>query len=92
MCIWVGFQRCKIVLDYRGIYLNMEDENNFLNEYLTLDKLNLNFLMSSICMLVLLLMFIISLRIQLKIPTKFKMSWLAFLPTNSLPHCAFSLV
>ncbi len=41
MCIWVGFQRCKIVLDYREIYLNMEDENNNLNEYLTLNKLNL---------------------------------------------------
>ncbi len=41
MCIWVGFQRCKIVLDYREIYLNMEDENNYLDEYLTLKKLNL---------------------------------------------------
>ncbi len=41
MCIWVAFQRSKIVLDYREIYLNMEDENNFLDEYLTLNKLNL---------------------------------------------------
>jgi hypothetical protein len=36
MCIWAGFQRCKIVLDYRGMYLNMEDENNYFDEYLTL--------------------------------------------------------
>ena len=41
MCIWVGFQRCKIVLDYREIYLNMEDENNYLDEYLTSKLLNL---------------------------------------------------
>ena len=41
MCFWVGFQRCKIVLDYRGIYLNMEDDNNYLDEYLTFKKLNL---------------------------------------------------
>jgi hypothetical protein len=41
MCFWVGFQRCKIVLDYREIYLNMEDENNYFDEYLTLKKLNL---------------------------------------------------
>ena len=41
MCIWVGFQRCKIVLDYREIYSNMEDDNNYLDEYLTLKKLNL---------------------------------------------------
>ena len=41
MCIWVGFQRCKIVLDYREIYLNMEDEKSYLDEYLTLKNLNL---------------------------------------------------
>jgi hypothetical protein len=41
MCIWVGFQRCKIVLDYCGIYLNMEDEKKYFDEYLTLKKLNL---------------------------------------------------
>ena len=36
MYIWVGFHRCKIILDCREIYLNMEDENNYLDEYLTL--------------------------------------------------------
>jgi hypothetical protein len=41
MCIWVGFQRCKLVLDYHNLHLNMEDENNYLDEYLTLNKLNL---------------------------------------------------
>ena len=41
MCIWVGFQRCKIVLDCREIYLNMEDENNYFDEYLTLNQLYL---------------------------------------------------
>ena len=35
MCFCVGFQRCKIVLDYREIYLNMEDKNNYLDKYLT---------------------------------------------------------
>ncbi len=29
MCIWVFFQRCKIVLKMHQIYLNMEDENNY---------------------------------------------------------------
>ena len=41
MCIWITFQRCKIVLDKYEIYLNMDDENNFLDEYLTKNKLNL---------------------------------------------------
>ncbi len=41
MCIWIDFQRCKIVLNFHEIYLNMEDENNFLDEYLTETKLNL---------------------------------------------------
>ena len=41
MCFLVGFQRCKIVLDFREICLNMEDENNYFDEYLTLKKLNL---------------------------------------------------
>ncbi len=41
MCIWVIFQRCKVVLGRHELYLNMEDENNYLDEYLTLKKLNL---------------------------------------------------
>jgi hypothetical protein len=41
MCIWVFFQRCKIVPKMHQIYLNMEDENNSLDEYLTLKKSNL---------------------------------------------------
>ena len=42
LCIWVLFQRYKLILlnDYK-INLNMEDENNYLDEYLTLEKLNL---------------------------------------------------
>ena len=42
LCIWVLFQRYKLILlnDYK-INLNMEDENNYLDEYLTLNKLNL---------------------------------------------------
>ncbi len=35
-CIWVCFQRYKLILDDYKINLNMEDENNFLDEYLTL--------------------------------------------------------
>ena len=35
-CIWVCFQRYKLLLDDYKINLNMEDENNFLDEYLTL--------------------------------------------------------
>ena len=41
MCIWVCFQRCKLILDFYKINLNMEDENIYLDEYLTLKKLNL---------------------------------------------------
>ncbi len=41
MCIWVIFQRCKVVLEWCEIYLNMEDENNYFEEYLTKNKLNL---------------------------------------------------
>ncbi len=41
MCIWIGFQRCEIVLKFNEIYLNMEDEYNYLNEYLTFEKVNL---------------------------------------------------
>ncbi len=40
MCIWVFFQRLNLLLedDYD---LNMEDENDSLDEYFTLKKLNL---------------------------------------------------
>jgi hypothetical protein len=41
MCIWIGFQRCEIVLKFHEIYLNMEDEYNYLNEYSTFEKANL---------------------------------------------------
>ena len=41
MCIWVLFQRYKLILNDYKINLNMEDENNYLDEYLTLKKLNL---------------------------------------------------
>ena len=41
MCIWVLFQRCKIILEYYKLNLNMEDENNYLDEYFRLRKLNL---------------------------------------------------
>ncbi len=34
MCIWVCFQRCKLILDDYKLNLNMEDENNNLDEYL----------------------------------------------------------
>ena len=36
MCIWIGIQRCKIVLKFHDCDLNMEDENNYLDEYFTL--------------------------------------------------------
>ncbi len=40
MFFWAFFQRLKLLLedDYD---LNMEDENNYLDEYFTLEKLNL---------------------------------------------------
>jgi len=40
MCIWIGFkfQRCEIVLKFHEMYLNMEDENNYLKEYLTFEN------------------------------------------------------
>ena len=41
MCIWVLFQRCKIILDDCKLNLNMEDENNYLDEYFRPRKLNL---------------------------------------------------
>ena len=48
MCIWICFHRYFVILnnyfDIRNnnkIDLNIDDENNFLNEYLTIKKLNL---------------------------------------------------
>ena len=41
MCIWLCFHRYFVLLNNNKIDLNMEDENNYLNEYLTLKKLNL---------------------------------------------------
>ncbi len=38
MCTWILFQRLKHEDDYD---LNMEDENNYLDEYFTLKNLNL---------------------------------------------------
>ena len=40
MCIWIWFQRYKFILNDK-FNLNVEDENNYLDEYLTLKKLNL---------------------------------------------------
>ena len=41
MCIWVCFHRYFVILNDNKINLNIDDENFFLNEYLTLKKLNL---------------------------------------------------
>ena len=41
MCIWIGFQRCEIILKSHEIYLKMEDGYNYLNEYSTFEKVNL---------------------------------------------------
>ena len=41
MCIWVLFQQCKIILDDCKLNFNMEDENNYLDEFFRLRKLNL---------------------------------------------------
>ena len=42
MCIWIGFKfqtrRCEIVLKFHEMYLDMEDENNYLKEYLTFEN------------------------------------------------------
>ena len=40
MCIWIWFQRYKFILNDK-LNLNVEDENNYFDEYLTLKKLNL---------------------------------------------------
>ena len=41
MCVWIFFQRYKLILNDYKINLNMEDENKYLDEYLTVNKLNL---------------------------------------------------
>ena len=41
LCIWICLQRFKFILNDKKINLNIDDENNYLNEYLTLKKLNL---------------------------------------------------
>ena len=41
LCIWICLQRFKFILNDKNINLNIDDENNYLNEYLTLKKLNL---------------------------------------------------
>ena len=41
MCIWVCFKRCNFILDDYKIILDMDDEIDFFEEYLTLKKLNL---------------------------------------------------
>ncbi len=41
MCIWLCLRRFKFILNDKKINLNIDDENNYLNEYLTLNKLNL---------------------------------------------------
>jgi hypothetical protein len=41
MCIWVLFQRCKNIRNDCKLNLNLEDDNNYLDEYFRLRKLNL---------------------------------------------------
>jgi hypothetical protein len=41
MCAWVWFQRCKRILDYFKLTLDI-DEINYFDEYLILRNLNLN--------------------------------------------------
>ena len=41
ICIWIFFQRYKLILDDYKLNINMEDENNYLDEYFKLKKLNL---------------------------------------------------
>ncbi len=39
MCVWGCFERCKIILDNYKLYLNKDDEKNYLDEHLTKKKL-----------------------------------------------------
>ncbi len=41
MCVWRFFQRYKLILNDYKINLNMEDENDYLDEYFKLKELNL---------------------------------------------------
>ena len=41
MCVWVCFKHCKLILDDYKIILDMDEENNFFEEYLIFKKLNL---------------------------------------------------
>ena len=41
MCIWVCFKRCNFILDDYKLTIDIDDEDNFFEEYLTLKKLNL---------------------------------------------------
>ncbi len=41
MCIRVCTQQCKCILGFYEVFLNMEDRNNYVDEYLTEKKLNL---------------------------------------------------
>ena len=41
LCIWICFQRYKLIFNDYKINLNMEDENIYFNEYLKSKKLNL---------------------------------------------------
>ena len=40
MCAWVLFKRCKLILDDNKVVFNMDDKNDFFEEYLKLNKLN----------------------------------------------------
>ena len=41
MCIWVCFKRCNFILEDYKLIIDIEDEDNFFEEYLSLKKLNL---------------------------------------------------
>ena len=41
LCIWICFQRYKLIFNDYKINLNMEDENNYLDEYFRLRNINL---------------------------------------------------
>ena len=41
MCIWVCFKRCNFILEDYKLIIDIDDEDNFFEEYLSLKKLNL---------------------------------------------------
>ncbi len=45
MCVLVYFHHCKLTLDHYKLSLNMDDEIIYLNESLTLKKLNVKFML-----------------------------------------------